>query len=162
MANQRLNSSTRASIDKSKIFAQGTFKIVWRGVYTQGSRAGQACVAKEFKTGSGYEAYNFREELAIVASAQAIIDKWTEARVVNRRIMLNTPEIWADLGSGGKRALIEPFIENFEKFNSNTGWADVTGGSWSEAMQALSHFSYYSSRGRLLLCDIQGGAYRDG
>ena len=29
-------------------------------------------------------------------------------------------------------------------------------------MQALSHFSYHSSGGRYVLCDLQGGVYRDG
>lgn len=57
---------------------------------------------------------------------------------------------------------MEPFVETFEKFNSNTGWAPHTGEHWSEAMQALSHFSYHASHGQLLLCDLQGGAYGNG
>ena len=62
----------------------------------------------------------------------------------------------------GIKSLVEPMIENFEKFNSNTGWADMTGGASSEAMQALSHFSYHNSSGQFLLCDIQGGVYSNG
>lgn len=34
--------------------------------------------------------------------------------------------------------------------------------SWGEAMQALSHFSYHKSGGQFLLCDLQGGSYRNG
>lgn len=161
MANRRLNNATYALIDTTNLFAQGTFKNVWKGTYTRGTRAGQECVAKEFKTGSVYEEHYFEEELAIVNRAQRVIDAWHEADIINRRIVLNTPEIWTYEGSGHMN-LMEPMIENFEKFNSNTGWADITGGAWSEAMQALSHFSYHNSGGQFVLCDLQGGVYSDG
>jgi hypothetical protein len=29
-------------------------------------------------------------------------------------------------------------------------------------MQALSHYSYHTSGGQFLVCDLQGGIYRDG
>lgn len=54
--------------------------------------------------------------------------------------------------------LVEPYIEDFEKFNSNSGWAPVTGNLWSDVMQALSHFSYHNSGGQYLLCSLQGGS----
>lgn len=133
-----------------------------RGVYNKGEREGEACVAKEFKTGSVYEEHYFEEELNIIRRTQEIIDDFAAARVIgSSRILLNTPEIW-EYEEDGHRALIEPMIENFEKFNSNTGWAPVTGNAWSEAMQALSHFSYNNSDQKVLLCDLQGGSYRDG
>lgn len=160
MANRRVNNATRARIEPYT-FAEGTFKIVQRGVYTRGARAGQRCVSKEFKTGSVYEDYYFEEELSIIARAQRIIDSWHDADIIDRRILLNTPEIWENMESGCKN-LVEPMIENFEKFNSNTGWADITGGLWSDAMQALSHFSYHHSGGQFVLCDLQGGVYRNG
>jgi hypothetical protein len=53
-------------------------------------------------------------------------------------------------------------IEDFGKFNSNSGWAPVTGTAWTDAMQALSHFSYHDSDDKVLLCDLQGGVYSDG
>ena len=58
----------------------------------------------------------------------------------------------------GQRHLLEPFIENFQKFNSNSGVAaGAEGATWSSLMQALSHFSYHSTGGRYVLCDLQGG-----
>jgi hypothetical protein len=33
---------------------------------------------------------------------------------------------------------------------------------WPRVMQALSHFSYHQSGGQHVLCDLQGGVYRDG
>ena len=49
---------------------------------------------------------------------------------------------------------MEPFIENWEKFNSNTGWNNE-GTPWPRVMQALSHFSYHASAGSTVLCDLQ-------
>ena len=57
--------------------------------------------------------------------------------------------------------MVEPFITNWQKFNSNTGWAS-SGTDWTEIMQALSHYSYHVSGGQYLLCDLQGGLFRDG
>ncbi|KAJ7248189.1 kinase-like domain-containing protein [Mycena haematopus] len=149
MSYSRQNNATHASIDRSKVFASGTFKNVWKGTYTVGTRKGQSCVAKEFKTGSVYEDYYFEEELNIIRRSQKVIDAWHAEHIISRQILLNTPSIW-------------PMIQNFEKFNSNTGWAPISGGAWSEAMQALSHFSYHNSGGQFLLCDLQGGVYSDG
>lgn len=162
MSFARNNHSTQAVIDPS-IYATGTCKNVRRGCYTQGPRAGQACVAKEFKTGSVFADHYFAEELNILARAQSIIDAWHAARVIDSRIMLNTAEIWEYARSDGKKTLVEPFINNYEKFNSNTGWTAAHSGSvWSEAMQALSHFSFHTTGGQFLLCDLQGGGYEDG
>ncbi|CAD7964127.1 unnamed protein product [Amoebophrya sp. A25] len=65
------------------------------------------------------------------------------------------PECWTQ-SSGhleGQKMLTEPHIENFRKFNSNSGAA----GTEAEVAQALSHFSYHASDGTELLCDVQGG-----
>lgn len=158
MSYARQNNSTKALID-NQLYATGTCKNVRRGHYTQGPRAGQPCVAKEFKTGSVFADHYFAEELTILARAQRIVDGWHAARVIDRRIVLNTAEIWDS--PGGRKVLVEPFIHGYAKFNSNTGWA-ATGSVWAEAMQALSHFSYHLERGQFLLCDLQGGGYEDG
>ncbi|KAL3426698.1 hypothetical protein PVAG01_00207 [Phlyctema vagabunda] len=160
MSYARTNDATEANIDTSKIFASGTFKNVWVGTYTDGRRAGQACVCKEFKTGSVYEERYFRQELKVIRRTQKTLDEWHAAGIIDRQIYLNTPSVW-EYELTGVLVLIEPMIENFEKFNSNSGWAQNTG-PWGDAMQALSHFSYHKSLGQLLLCDLQGGIYRDG
>ncbi|KUJ22179.1 kinase-like protein [Mollisia scopiformis] len=163
MSNSRTNNATEATVDKQKIFASGTFKNVWMATYTQGARSGERYVVKEFKTGSVFEAHYFEEEMNIIRRTQKIIDDFDSANVIEagRHIRLNTPEIWTYEKSGHK-ALVEPMIEGFEKFNSNSGWAANIGGEWGEAMQALSHFSYHNSNRHFLLCDLQGGVYRNG
>ncbi|KAH8747128.1 kinase-like domain-containing protein [Hyaloscypha sp. PMI_1271] len=161
MSFSRTNNSTKVAIDANKIFASGTFKNVWQGDYTDGARKGELCVAKAFKSGSVFQSHYFEEELEIIRHSQAIIDAFAAAGVIRVRILLNIPEVWV-YDETGENILVEPMIENFEKFNSNTGWAPRTGDAWSEAMQALSHFSYHDSNQTFLLCDLQGGSYRDG
>jgi hypothetical protein len=161
MSFSRTNNATEVAIDANKIFASGTFKNVWQGDYTDGARKGELCVAKEFKSGSVFQSHYFEEELEIIRHSQAILGAFAAARVIRVRILLNIPEVWV-YDETGENILVEPMIENFEKFNSNTGWAPRTGDAWSEAMQALSHFSYHDSNQKFLLCDLQGGSYRDG
>ncbi|RAL65102.1 hypothetical protein DID88_001208 [Monilinia fructigena] len=164
MSHQRTNNSTEAEIDLSHIFASGTFKNVWMGTYTKGPRSGQNCVSKEFKSGSVVEEHYFDEELAILRIAQEIIDAFHDANIVpGREIILNRPKVWTyyEGSRKGYKSLVEPMIENFEKFNSNSGWT-ARQTVWNDAMQALSHFSYHYSGRQFLLCDIQGGSYSNG
>lgn len=45
---------------------------------------------------------------------------------------------------GTEKYLIEPFIKGaYEKFNSNSGWANMS----HPLMQALSHYSWHSTEG---------------
>ncbi len=47
------------------------------------------------------------------------------------------------------------------KFNSNSGWQNREFAGY-ELLQALSHFSYHTTGGRFVLCDLQGGWAKDG
>lgn len=97
-----------------------------------------------------------------------LLTAWNGVGVSQKTLRLNVPEVWTQdrWYSDGEvfevMTLVEPFIENFTKFNSNSGWVAQDQGSWGELMQALSHFSYHVSGGQFLLCDLQGGVYRDG
>ncbi|EPS39751.1 hypothetical protein H072_6459 [Dactylellina haptotyla CBS 200.50] len=164
MAYTRRNFSTRATIDVSKVFGSGSFKLVYAGTYKTGQRKGQSCVAKEFKSGSVVEEHYFEEELNICAKAQEIINEFNEAEIIEQEIHPNKPEIWTYTGGrkSGQKNLVEPMITNFEKFNSNSGWVKQNSNGWTVVMQALSHFSYHNSGGEYLLCDLQGGRYSDG
>ncbi|OQR88425.1 hypothetical protein THRCLA_10336, partial [Thraustotheca clavata] len=157
----RENNATKATIDKSYIFAQGGFKNVYKGRYTKGKRAGQACVSKEFKTGSVFEESYFKHELKVVAKALELINSFNDTGIINKKIWLNNPTIWTYEVSEEK-SLVEPMIANFGKFNSNTGWTPRHVSPWIDVMQALSHYSYHMTHGNMLLCDLQGGIYRDG
>ena len=107
-----------------------------------------------------------RSTFHAVEKALEILASWNQAGMINRVIRLNRPQVWQGMDGGaqwnGQRMLIEPYIDNYIKFNSNTGWTLADGSAWSKVMQALSHYSYHLSGGQFVLCDLQGGIFKDG
>jgi Alpha-kinase family len=137
---------------------------VAKGVYTAGPRSGQGCVVKWFKKSANLENDYFALDIKAVDKAREIVNRFNESKIVNKTIKINIPEVWTftedtDNEFVGQKYLCEPYIDNYEKFNSNSGWNDDST-KWGKVMQALSHFSYYLSIGTLVLCDLQGGIYR--
>ncbi|GKY93150.1 hypothetical protein MPSEU_000283000 [Mayamaea pseudoterrestris] len=165
----RLNDAYRATFtshDLDHPFAQGSFRWVAKGKYTEGNRAGQQCVCKWFKTGGVMESRFYDADLSAAEEAIRMVSKWNSHKLVNRMVRVNKPEVWtfdndARASWARKKVLQEPFITDYQKFNSNTGWSDDSI-PWSRVMQALSHFCYHYSSGQTLLCDLQGGVYQDG
>ncbi|KAI1479115.1 kinase-like protein [Daldinia eschscholtzii] len=146
-----------------KPFSQGSFRWVALATYLTGPRNGQTFVVKWFKTGFVYEAEEYNFDIKAVDKALEIVNKFNSHNIINRTIRINVPEVWVFTKTSGRWAgryvLCEPFIQNYQKFNSNNGWTDVSS-EWGQAMQALSHFSYHITGGQLVLCDLQGGIYR--
>lgn len=141
-------------------FAEGSFKRCFFGVFLEGARSGQPCVVKFFRDRGVASSY-FAAEISIVNKTLELLSQWNGARFISQTVRLNVPEIWP-VGGCGRLGLVEPFIENFAKFNSNTGWTTRDGSSWCALMQALSHYSYHVSSGMALLCELQGGIFADG
>lgn len=161
----RSNNATNASFSNYNLenpFAEGGFRWVAKGSYTSGARNGEPCVCKWFKTGHVLEASFFSLDIKTTEKSLVLVKEFNSRRFVNKIVMINIPEVWTfTSGSGswaGKKVLQEPFIENYVKFNSNSGWADGST-PWPRVMQALSHFSYHVSGGQFVLCDLQGGIY---
>lgn len=125
--------------------------------FPKGPCKGQKGVYKLFKEQHAlYDWKTLDDELRALAVAEHVIHEFNhdvakdQGRGARRRVELNMPEVWR---LGERKVLVEPFIEGvFEKFNSNTGWAE----EGHHMMQALSHYSYHLSGGRYLLCDLQG------
>lgn len=160
----RENHSDACSVNLNALYASGAFKLVYKGTYTTGPRKDEEAVAKVFASGGVYENGFFQSEMDVINAAMDIIEKYNAQKVIDRHVYLNQPGIWIFQGGTreGQKTLVEPFIQNFQKFNSNTGWRDASGTPWNLVMQSLSHFSYHISGGRLVLCDLQGGIYSDG
>lgn len=162
----RYNVSSGASFTEEAMrypFGEGGFRWVAKGKYTRGERAGQACVCKWFKSGETFEADYFILDIKAVSKALDIVNKFNQLGIVDKAVKINVPAVWTCCDDSnewaGNKALIEPFIQNYQKFNSNTGWTDVSR-DWALVMQALSHFSYHISGGNYVLCDLQGGIYQ--
>ena len=140
----RYNLSERAVYSHDALdnpFSAGSFRWVARGNYEGGSRNGQACVLKWFKTGEVFEADYFTIDIKASGKALEIVNYFNQLNVVDKMVKINVPAVWTfDEFSGhrsGQKALCEPFIQNYQKFNSNTGWTDESR-PWARAMQALS------------------------
>lgn len=163
----RKNLSTTAQFEQSDLdnpFAQGAFRYVAIGKYTSGPRNNEKCVCKWFKTGVVYENHYYDTDIKVSHEAVKLIDEWNNAKLIDKTVQMNMPEVWVfvkESSRPGQKFMEEPFIDNYQKFNSNSGWND-SDLPWPKVMQALSHYSYHNSQGMFLLCDLQGGAYRDG
>ncbi|EED13772.1 elongation factor 2 kinase, putative [Talaromyces stipitatus ATCC 10500] len=152
----RYNESGYATVDIRALrnpFAQGTFRWVAMGEYISGPREGRA-LSEDY----------FTLDIKAVDKALEIIDQFNRLRFMDKVIKVNIPQVW-EFAYGleeftGQLFLCEPFIDNYQKFNSNSGWKDDST-SWARAMQALSHFSYHLSGGNHVLCDLQGGIRGD-
>ncbi|TPX55289.1 hypothetical protein PhCBS80983_g05442 [Powellomyces hirtus] len=72
----------------------GQFKLVYAGTYTAGERKGEACVSKVFKTGAVFEDSFFKHELDVVAKALQLVQQFNDAKLIDRKILVNQPEIW--------------------------------------------------------------------
>ena len=155
----RTNDSTTAEIERDREFARGQFKMVFRGSYTEGPRNSQYCVSKEFIDRESFEREFFASEIRVCEEAAIIVGRFNQEMGFEKgspfRFHLNMPAIWTYRVSG-VLSLVEPLLDNFEKFNSNSGWVSP-GFEW---MQSLSHFSYHVSGGRFALCDLQGSYSR--
>lgn len=106
----------------------------------------------------------FDDDIMAVDKALEIVDKFNNLGIVNKLVKINVPEVWTFVDDcsddwSGTKCLQEPFIQNYQKFNSNTGWNDDSA-AWPQVMQALSHFSYHVTGGQYVLCDLQGGIYK--
>ena len=88
---------------QSYIFAEGAFKNVYKGKYTEGERKGEECVCKEFKTGSVFEESYFNNELKVVAKALAIINQFNKDGVITKGIWLNQPAVCTDCSESKKK-----------------------------------------------------------
>jgi hypothetical protein len=144
-------------------FAQGAFRWVAKGTYTSGRRQGQECVTKWFKTGVVFEDDYFTLDIKAIDKALEIVNRFNDLQMINKTIKINVATVWTFKPQSGKwagsKTLCEPFIYNYQKFNSNSGWFDDSE-AWGEVMQALSHFSYHVTGGFYVLCDVQGGIYQ--
>ncbi|KAL2015392.1 hypothetical protein VTK56DRAFT_5546 [Thermocarpiscus australiensis] len=130
----RYNQSSFASFDNHDLnnpFASGAFRWVAKGKYTNGERQGQPCVAKWFKTGAVFSNDYFTLDVKAVYKALEIVYQFNQLGIVNKVVKINVPDVWqftedAHEDWAGQKHLIQPFIHNYQNFNSNTGWNDAS------------------------------------
>jgi hypothetical protein len=155
---------TSFSIDWDYTYAEGGFKYVYSGRFKNGPRSNQPCVAKVLKSSVPFsESEYFKHEMAANYKTLDLITRFNaELDHIPIVIFLNIPTVCEINNRRWSKALLEPLIKNFTKFNSNSGWTLEDDSFLDRVSQALSHFTYHSTRGNFLLCDIQGGRFNKG
>jgi hypothetical protein len=98
---------------------------VAKGRYVSGPRKGQTCVSKWFKTGAVFSSDYF----TLYIKALELVNRFNQLNIINKVIKIKVPAVWTftndSLGDwAGPKVLCEPFIQNYQKFNSNSGWND--------------------------------------
>lgn len=155
----RENNAAESTTDWTKSIGEGKFRKVFKGEYTIGPRTGQAQVLKVFKDGTeAFEDSFFAHDVALCEKSIEIADAFNKIKKFGSMVQVCKAEIWVRKKTK-QRLLSEPFLSNFQNFNSNSGWQAA--GEWSNALQSLSHFSYHHSQGDLVLCDLQGAIEDD-
>lgn len=122
------------------------------------------------------EAIYYEQDIKASGKAIEIVDEWNALAQSDRHffksindlrpacarpvsiLQVVEPQIWTwsqESRLAGQRLMVEPYLANYEKWNSNGGWQSET--AWGKVMAALSHFSYHVTNGQCLLCDLQGG-----
>lgn len=86
---------------------------------------------------------------------------WQKVKARGWRFKVMKPSIWySDEPTGQQRPiLVEQYIPGFIKLNCNSGWAENSDRVYNKVAQALSHFSFDFSGGKVLLCDLQGSVW---
>ena len=155
----RENHASKCTTDWSKAIGEGRFRKVFKGEYTVGLRAGQAMVSKVFKDGTeAFEDSFFDQDVSLCQKAIEVTNAFNQEKKFATFVQICQTAVWHRTQSK-QRMLVEPFIANFENFNSNSGWQNSS--EWAKALQSLSHFSYHYSQGDVLLCDLQGAVESD-
>ena len=152
----RLSDGTTVTFS-ARHFASGQYRCAHHGNY----RDGTACVIKTYKS----QRYaNFVDDVKVAKIAKEIADKFNAEPRCKRPITFLVPKIGRIESVGalgccacgrlrrGDVVTVEPLLRGkYEKFVSNNGTYRFQG-----TLTAFVHYSYFASKGRLLVCDLQG------
>ena len=94
----RRNISTAASFPpQDRRYAEGAFRYVAKGVYTNGSRRGEPTVSKWPKKPGGSSTEAFQDDIRISRKAIEIVDAWNESShppCGDNPFQVIEPEVW--------------------------------------------------------------------
>lgn len=125
-----------------------------------GTRNGQAAVCKRFKPEYRHFATEYFEmDFAIIDQTVEYAEEWNDFCRHGHEILVNRGAIHRS--NSGIEYLVEPYIRQYEKFTSNSGWIGDTDDDDVRIMEAFSHFTYHSSGEQHLVCDLQGRHRQD-
>lgn len=149
---------TELAIQKrSQPFAQGAVRVA---SYARTASSSNRFVVKSFKK-SGKRLAHVAEDMQCQALCKAFA---LEFNALSREEQAIDFIVTTCLKGKSEKALVdrymslEPFIEGtYVKYNNNSGYVNSDNNDrFNKVAQAFSHFTFERSRGRLLVCDLQG------
>jgi hypothetical protein len=151
-------------VTEGEYMAQGEFRACYLGKDTV---TGQPVVLKKFIKHTPMEENNWTADIQASREAQRFAKLFNAEIKSSKQITFIVPIVYECSPNictpfrKGEKVLVEPFLgkDAYEKFNSNSGWENKNCGS---TMAAFSHFTYHSSGGKMLVCDLQGVKADDG
>jgi Alpha-kinase family len=146
--------STDVKIDLTKVLGEGTYRITYRGTYTNGERVNQLAACKIFKDRT-HELEWYEFDTKVIAKATEMAQNW------NTEICSKGYEcIQFTRGSltikNGVTYMFEPLIKPYYKYTSNSGWISTENRTSIQILEAFCHYTYHISGGTILVCDLQG------
>lgn len=138
---------------------EGSFRVCYRGTYVGGNRNQQEAACKHFKPQfRRLEDEYFADDFRIADKVIQYAEEWNRFCLERREITVSRGSVHS---SSRAKYLIEPYIRDFQKFTSNSGWISHSQ-KWDVlALEAFSHYTYHRSGGMLLVCDMQGRYRKD-
>lgn len=149
--------STSVEIDTTDVLGTGSFRIAYRGKYTNGRKIHQPAACKRFLShmGNDLEQYYYGLDFKVVDQSIIFAQQWNNFCQAKDSITINRGNL---IQHQGTTFLFEPLIEPYYKYTNNAGWIrnDPSIRKSIECLEAFSHFTYHISDRNMIVCDLQG------
>ncbi|PAA47919.1 hypothetical protein BOX15_Mlig023966g1 [Macrostomum lignano] len=143
-------------------FSNGSCRLAFQGVYRgRGPLNGKRCVAKVAiaTCRHGGALADYEADMQASRKAGKLAELFNKEFVSSKPLRFVQPAMATVLTTGscysrrGDKILVEEFIEGrYEKFNNNAHYQSDE----VATVPCFSHYTYYKTGGRYLVCDIQG------
>lgn len=155
------NSCTRKNCQwthwTKSIIGEGAGKTVYCGLKCRTKH--KKLAIKFYKDKYIFEEDYWSREIEAHKKAKELAIAWNETKYSKSKIKVLVPKqekvhyIRESDRKVGEYYLVEPYLSEFEKFNSNTMTSNEHD---HKSIQAFSHWTYHHTNGKLLFCDCQG------
>ena len=153
-------------------FAEGRFRRAYMGTWISPSwRKGQLCVVKELKDNYTWQASDWDTTKLIQEEAQGMAEGFNAYSRSNYPINFTKIDVMPVISQSnpnrtpklGEYVVVEDYIEGtFKKWCNNYGFISQEAKSTAISMPAFMHWSWYHTKGQMMIADLQGVKQPDG
>ncbi len=141
-------------------------KYIFLGKIIRGTDIGKLIVVKKWKKFHVQNVNFWNNDILCYNTALYFVNQWNLLNIINKKYILSKAWISKCVQSANTNlylnkicktewVLCEYYLSGkFTKFNSNSGYINKK--YKNNSIQAFSHWTYHFSKGKYLMCDIQG------